>query len=376
MRLAPRRALAACLLSGGSLLAWSVIPAASALTASGGALAATSSQCEPLSAAATPSPTASTTQAELCVSVQTSQSSITAGHAASYTVQVWAANGAAAGVSVTLTAAPQGEEPSFTGRCPSGDGSATCTIGSMATALAPSSDQMQAQIPVASDVTSITSVTLTATADAVTSPAMTVLPTAAETVAVSTPTAAASTPPASPSPTSTPAPSASPAASPAASPGTVPAVATTPTIGAVPTTPAGAGTSLISPAGVASLLPVASTPAIPAVAPAAASRTPSAGDFTLVIPMSTAELLGSIALGLVALFLAGKLVGRWLAARRAQGQEGIVKKPRRFGRWWPPSRWRAAGQQESQDAAAGTRAEDNDGVAAHSGADPVGEHQS
>jgi len=368
MRLAPWRALAAFLLCGGSLLAWSLIPAASALTTSDGALAATSSQCEPLSAAATPSPTASATQAELCVSVQTSQSSIKTGQAASYTVQVWAANGSAAGVSVTLAGTPQGEEPSFTGRCPSGDGSATCTIGSMATALAPSSDQMQAQIPVASGATSITSVTLTATADAVTSPAMTVLPTAAETVAVSVPTAAASTPAASQSPTSTPSPSASPA--------TVPAVATTPTIGTTPTTAVGVSTSLINPAAVPSLLPVTSAPPTAAVAPAVASATPSASSFTLVMPMSTAELLGSIVLGLVALFVAGKLVGRWRAARRAREQEGVVTKPRGLGRWWPPSRRRAARKQGSQDPPAGTLAEDTDGVAAHSGADLGAEQRS
>jgi len=144
-----RPALAAYLLSGVCVAG---ILAAAALTTSGAALAATSSLCEPLPSTATPSPTAST-QAELCVSVQTSQSSITSGHAASYTVQVWAVNGSASGVSVTLTESPTGEVPAFTGRCPSGDGSATCTIGSLATPLAPSTYQMSAQIPVAAPTT-------------------------------------------------------------------------------------------------------------------------------------------------------------------------------------------------------------------------------
>jgi hypothetical protein len=372
MRLAPGRALAACLLSGGYLV-WSLvggtpaIPAAAALTASGAALAATSSQCEPLPSAATPSPTA-TTQAELCVSVQASQSGITRGQAASYTVQVWAANGSASGVSVTLTGSPQGEEPEFTARCPSGDGSATCTIGSLATAVTPSSYQMQAQIAVASGTTSVTSVTLTATADAATTPALTVLPAAAETVTVSAPTAAASTPPASRSSTSTPSPSASPA--------TVPAVAATPTIGTSPTTPAGVGSSLISPVGAATVLPVTSTPVTPAVGPIAATGALSASSFTLVIPASTAELLGFIVLGLVVLFAVIKLARHRLAGRRAQEQEGAVKKQRRFWPPWPPGRWRAAAPPGSEDAPTATLAEDTESVVARSRADPATEDQS
>jgi hypothetical protein len=364
MRRAPRRALAACLLSGG-FLAWSLIPAPSALTASAAAPAATSSQCEPLPSAATPTPTAST-QPELCVSVQASQSGITTGQAASYTVQVWAANGSASGVTVTLTGTPQGEVPDFTSRCPSGDGSATCTIGSLATAVTPSSYQMQAQIPVASGATSVTSVTLSATADAATSPAMTVLPAAAETVPVSAPTAAASTPPASRSPASTPSPSASPT--------TVPAVAATPTTGTAPTTPAGGGTSLFSPAGAPTVLPVISAPATtPAAGPPAVSATPTASSFTLVIPMSTAELLGFIVVGLVLSFAAVRLVRHRLAARKARQDEGVVKKQRRFWPPWPPSRWRAASR---QDTATGTSAEDAESVGARSGADPAAEDQS
>jgi hypothetical protein len=327
MRLAPRRALAACLLFGGSL-AWSLIPAASALATPGAALAATSSQCEALPSAATPSPLAST-QPELCVSVQAAQSGITTGQAASYTVQVWAANGSASGVIVTLTGTPPNELPDFTSRCPSGDGSTTCTIGSLATAITPSSYQMQAQIAVASGATSVTSVTLTATADAATSPAMTVLPAASETVTVSAPTAAASTPPASPSPASAPSPSASlPIA---------PAVAAT--TGTTPTTLAGLGSPPITPAGPFSLLPVTSAPATAAVGPAVATGTPTASSFTLVIPMSTAELLGFVVLALVVLFAASRLVRHRLAARQAQEDKGVAKKHRTFWPPWPPSRW-------------------------------------
>jgi hypothetical protein len=60
MRLTPWRALAAYLLPGTCIAA---IVAAASLTSPGAALAATSSQCQPLPSAATPSPNTST-QAE------------------------------------------------------------------------------------------------------------------------------------------------------------------------------------------------------------------------------------------------------------------------------------------------------------------------
>lgn len=341
MRPAPGRALAAYLLSS---VCMAGIAAAATLTTSGAALASISSQCQPLPSAATPSPT--TIQAELCVSVQTSQSSIKTGQAASFTVQVWAVNGSAWGVSVTLTGAPAGEQPVFTGRCPSGDGSATCTIGSMATALAPSTFQMHAQIPVAAGTTSVTSVTLTATADAATSPVMSVLPTAAETVGVSAPTVAASTPAAGAPPASTPSPVAAPATVPAAVPATVPAVGSsiaTPATGLAHPLPSSTGTSLISPAGVASVLPPVATPAVNAPPGSAASTgTPSAGSYTLVITTASVELLGGIVLGLVLLFAGMRLIRQRLAERQARKPAGTGKKQRRFWPWWPPSRWRAA----------------------------------
>ena len=339
MRPAPGRALAAYLLSGVYIAG---IAAAATLTTSGAALASISSQCQPMPSAVTPSPT--TIQAELCVSVQTSQSSIKTGRAASFTVQVWAANGSASGVSVTLTGAPAGEQPVFTGRCPSGDGSANCTIGSLATALAPSTFQMQAQIPVAAGITSVTSVTLTATADAATSPVMSVLPTAAETVGVSAPTVAASTPAAGASRPSTPPPVAAPATVPAAVPATVPAVGSgiaTPATGLAHPLPSSTGTSLISPAGVASVLPPVATPAINAPPNSAASTgTPSAGSYTLVITTASVELVGGIVLGLVLLFAGMRLVRQRLAERNSR-KPGGTGKHRRFWPWWPPSRWRA-----------------------------------
>jgi hypothetical protein len=375
MRPAPRRALAAYLLSSVCIAG-----IAAAITTSGPAFAATSSQCQPLPSTATPSPT--TIQAELCVSVQTSQSSIKTGQAASFTVQVWVANGSASGVSVTLTGAPAGEQPVFTGRCPSGDGSATCTIGSLATQLAPSTFQMQAQIPVAAGTTSVTSVTLTVTAGAATSPVMSVLPAAAETVAVSAPTVAARTPAASPPPASTP----SLVAAPATVPATVPALVATPASGLAHPLPVGATTSLTSPAGVASVLPPVATPAVnPPPSFAAATATPSGGSYTLVVTTASVELLGGIVLGLVLLFAAMRLVRQRLAERQARKPGGRGKKKQlRFWPLWPPSRWRAAPGKGSQDRARGTPAENadggaaaegTDGMAAHSGADPAAEHR-
>ncbi len=360
MRLPSVRSPGARLVAGGCL-AWSVLIAvpgmlaASALSTAATALAAASSQCEPLPSGTTPSPSPSSSSppTELCISVQATESSIQRGQAASFTVQVSAENGPATGVSVTLTGAPQGEDPEFTSRCPGGDGSATCTIGALATAVSPAAYQMQAQIQVAAGATSVTAVTLTATADATTGPAMTELPTASQTVTVGAPTSA-STPAASQSPASTPSPLA----------------ATSPAIGPVPTTPGAASSSLISPVNAAST-PSAITSAGSAVdatpGSAVGTATPSAGGSSVVIrmPAATAQQIGVIVLGLV-LFLAGiNLTRARLAARRASGakpartgnsaevrhQAGIIRKHLRL------RRSRQAGQQ-SQQARAGTSADD------------------
>ena len=350
------------------------IQAASALSTAATALAAASSQCEPLPSGATPSPSPASSSAagELCVSVQATKSSIERGQAASYTVQVSAENGPASDVSVTLSGAPQGEDPEFTSRCPSGSGSAMCTVGSLATAVSPTAYQMQAQIKVASGATSVTSVTLTATAGAATSPAMTEQPTAAETVTVSAPATAASTPAASSTP------------SPAASPSTLPVIALTPpTIDSVPTIAAPASTSLISPVNVASILPVISPAAVPTVgdapSPVADTGTPTAGSFTVQIGMSaaTAQLLGFVLLGLVLLLATTKLAGDYLTSRRKSGAKRRKKARapeaqgtarRRFGfrrsrHRGGPRRWLGASRSAGQQAGAAP----SDGYQAGSG---------
>ena len=327
MRFADIRPLAVSLISGGALTL-GLISAGLGLPA---AAAAATSQCEPLPVPASPSPAASpSAQAELCVTVQASAASVKPGQAASYTVQVAAENGPASGVSVTLTAAPQGQTATFTSRCPSGNGTAACSIGSVGGTVSPSSYQMQAQIKVASGATSVTSVTLTATADAATSPAMTAMPAASGTTAVT-----AATP--SPSKSSTPAATTSAAQVSSVTP---PALASPPALGSMPAGP-GASTSLISPVSVASALPVITPLATPGTvgpaSPAAETGTPAAaGNFTVVIGMSaaTAQLLGLVGLGLVLLLAATKLVGDQLTARRNQKKEAgtKTKKNREAGR--------------------------------------------
>jgi hypothetical protein len=120
------------------------------------------------------------------VSVQRIQSSIRPGQTASYNVQISTQNGPAYHVSVTLNAQPSSQQPTFTSGCTTDDGTALCSIGSL-TAEQPAS--LQAQIPVASTATSVTSVKLTVTASVVTTAKWTP-PAAAETTAVT----AASTP--------------------------------------------------------------------------------------------------------------------------------------------------------------------------------------
>jgi hypothetical protein len=120
------------------------------------------------------------------VSVQRSQSSIKRGQTATYVVQVSTQNGSASDVSVALTVQPSSQKPTFTGGCAKGDGTASCRISSVTTKQPAS---LHAQIAVASNATSVSSVKLTATASVVTTAKWTP-PAAAETTTV---TAAAAT---------------------------------------------------------------------------------------------------------------------------------------------------------------------------------------
>jgi hypothetical protein len=122
------------------------------------------------------------------VSVQRAQASVQRGQKAAYVVQVSTKNnGSASAVTVALTAKPSGQKPAFTSDCAKGAGTATCAVGAV-------SDKkpvtLHAQIPIASDSVSVTSVTLTATASVTTTEKWTP-PAAAETVAI---TAASASP--------------------------------------------------------------------------------------------------------------------------------------------------------------------------------------
>jgi hypothetical protein len=319
MRLRTGRVLAACLISVGCT-AWGLAGGLPGI-----ALAATGSQCEALPAGSSAS--ASAPQAELCVSVQASQSGIKRGQAASFTVQVSVQDGSASGVSVTLAASPQGQAATFTGRCPGGNGSAACAVGPLGTSLAPASYSLLAQIAVASSASSVTSVTLTATADAATSPAMAAVPAASQSVSVATASASAS---ASASAKKTSA-STSPVAQ--VSPVSNPALATVLSPVTVPT-PAGMTTSLFTPASVASDLPeVAPVPTPTPVtgtpgSPVADTGSPQAGTFTLALNMSaaTAQVFGLIIVALALTLAATKLVADYFTPRRNGEAKASPKK--------------------------------------------------
>jgi hypothetical protein len=113
------------------------------------------------------------------VSVQRSQSSIKRGQTAGYVVQVSTKNGTASDVSVALTAQPSSQKPTFTSGCAKDDGTASCRLSSVTTKVT----SLNAQIPVASKATSVSSVKLTATASVVTTTKWTP-PAAAETTTV------------------------------------------------------------------------------------------------------------------------------------------------------------------------------------------------
>ena len=132
------------------------------------------------------------------MSVQPSQASVQRGQNAAFVVAVSTENGSAAGVSVTLTAQPSSQKPTFTSGCATGNKTVTCTVGSVSDRQAV---DLHAQIPVAAGAISVSSVTLTATATAsVVTTVKWTLPSAAQTVAVTSVSAAPAKSPASAAP--------------------------------------------------------------------------------------------------------------------------------------------------------------------------------
>jgi hypothetical protein len=300
-------------------------------------------QCEALpSTAASPSasatPTPSSAAAQLCVGVEAAQLSVKRGDTATWTIQLQAENGPASAVTVVLSTAPSGVPAVFTGSCPSGGGSTSCTVGDMNTATTPASYQLQAQTTVPAG-TSGGNLTLTASAD--TSPAMAAAPAAGQDISI---TGTTPTPAAKPSPkpsaartSATASASAQPAVTPAAQPttqqpGTLPvgSITTEPSIGGLPT--AAPVTTTVAPGSISGALPqvtpvVATVPAVtssPAaniqdagVAPTP-SATPGGDSFAISIRMSaqTAQVLGWILLALVVTLIASKLVSDHFARNR------------------------------------------------------------
>jgi hypothetical protein len=226
------------------------------------------------------------------VSVQRSQASIGRGQKAAYVVEVSTANnGSASGVTVALTARPASQKPVFTGGCLKGEGTASCAVGSV-------SDQqpvsLRAQIPVAAGASSVTSVTLTATASVVTTGTWTP-PSAAETVAV----AAAPASPAS---------SSAGASSPGVSPETNLPLGPIPNLNGISSQLIGAGDA-------SGLFPAISPSATPSPLPggqALGSGTtgrpsPSSSAIAFVQPGLTGQVAGLIALAVAVLLTVTRL---------------------------------------------------------------------
>ena len=272
MRITRPQALALCL-SLAALATFGIwhVATASAAPAAG----ASSSQCQALpapsasaspTASATPSASASPTAAassapavDLCVSVQASADSVQQSQNADWTVQVWEQNGPVTGVTVTLTGTLAGQAATFTGRCPSGDGNTSCTVGDIGTSVTATSYQMDAQISIPSGTAVGTSVSLTATANA--TPTLPVQPSAGTAVSVT----AAPSPSASASATKSAAASASAAATASLS---APGVGTIPSLTA-PQNPTSQITAISNPGSIGSLLPV--------ITPAAYATSPTGG---------------------------------------------------------------------------------------------------
>jgi hypothetical protein len=230
------------------------------------------------------------------VTVQRSQSSIKRGQTATYVVQVSTQNGPASDVSVALTAQPSSQKPTFSSGCAKGDGTASCSIGSVTTSKTVS---MDAQIAVASNATSVTSVKLTATAG-VTTTAKWTPPAAAETTAVTAASANSATSPAS--------------ATAGATPGDVVPLGPVPDLNGEASLNGAA--SLIGAGNAAGLFPTinplhgASSPGSTAAAqPTTGNSAPvsDASPMSADTPVFTAQVVGLIALGLAIMLTVTRL---------------------------------------------------------------------
>lgn len=322
--------MAFIMLVGGGVIA-ALAPSAIA------APAAATTQCEPLPAAATPtgspssssspssSPSASASstqpQPQLCVGVQVTQATIAPGNTATWTVGISAQDGAVPGVTVTLATNPAGLAGTFTSSCPSGSGTATCTLGDLATSVTPASYQIEAEVGIPAG-TSAGTLTLTATAGAASTPAMTVDPAAGQSITITAP---------SPSPTPTASASATATAaaaqpSPTAQTTTIPpATYTGSGLGTLPAPNPIASTVTESAGSIASVLPVITPQVVESTAaaniqglPAPSTSSAQAGTFAVTIGMSgqTAEILGVVILALVVILVSTRATAAHFARNR------------------------------------------------------------
>jgi hypothetical protein len=236
------------------------------------------------------------------VTVQRVQASVARGQSAAYIVQVSTKDGGSAShVTVALTSQPSSQKPLFTGGCGDSNGSASCPVSAVSDKQAVS---LHAQIPVASDATSVSSVKLTATASITTSAKWTP-PAAAVTVAV---TAAAASGGGSP-------PSSS---APPAAPGTTLPLGPVPNLNSV-------SSSLIGAGNASDLFPAISPGATPSPSPGNgtdrrnAAPAPGSSAIAFVQPGLTGQVAGLIALAVAVLLTVTRLSLRRRFRSRKQG---------------------------------------------------------
>ena len=237
------------------------------------------------------------------MTVERVQAKVARGQSAAYIVQVSTSGGGSAShVTVALTSQPSSQKPLFTGGCGDSNGSASCPVSAVSDKQAVS---LHAQIPVASDATSVSSVKLTATASIATA-AKWAPPAAAETVAV---TAAAASGGGSPSSSSS---------VPPAAPGTTLPLGPVPNLNSV-------SSSLIGAGNASGLFPAISPGATPSPSPGSgtdrrnAAPVPGSSAIAFVQPGLTGQVAGLIALAVAVLLTVTRLSLRRRFRSRKQG---------------------------------------------------------
>ena len=236
------------------------------------------------------------------MTVQRSQSSVTRGQSAAYIVQVTTKDsGSASGVTVALASQPSSQKPVFTGGCAKGNGTVSCPVGAVSDKQAAT---LHAQIPVASDAISVTSVKLTVTASIATSAKWTP-PSAAVTVAVTAAAASAS--------------GSSPGNTPAASPGTTLPLGPVPNLNSI-------SSSLIGAGNASGLFPAINPGATPSPSPGRGSSggrdaapAPGSSAIAFVQPGLTGQVAGLVALAVAVLLTVTRLSLRRRFRSRKQG---------------------------------------------------------